>query len=63
MGTTGRSTGGAAVTGHKVKTGGGSLRNVPEPASNASSKSGRGLKPHKSLLAGVAAERRNTRFG
>jgi hypothetical protein len=69
-GTTGRSVGGAAVTGHgraKVKTGGGSLRNssTASAASTDSSRSfeqRRPVKPIPSLLAGVAADR-STRFG
>lgn len=67
-GTTGRSVGGAAVTGHKVKAGGGSLRNksMQGSASSAPSKSTerpRPVKAQPSLLAGVADERRKTRFG
>lgn len=69
-GTTGRSVGGAAVTGHgrgKVKTGGGSLRNN-SMASIASTESSRVLEQRRSvkavpsLLASVAADR-STRFG
>jgi mediator of replication checkpoint protein 1 len=69
-GTTGRSVGGAAVTGHgraKVKTGGGSLRSG-SMASAASTDSGgaseqrRPVKTAPSVLAGVAAER-SARFG
>jgi mediator of replication checkpoint protein 1 len=67
---TGRSVGGAAVTGHgraKVKTGGGSLRNS-STASAASTDSSRAFEQRRpvkampSLLAGVAADR-STRFG
>jgi mediator of replication checkpoint protein 1 len=69
-GTTGRSGGGAAVTGHgraKAKTGGGSLRSG-STTSVASTDSGRAteqrrpVKAMPSVLAGVAAER-SARFG
>ena len=68
-GTTGRSVGGAAVTGHvraKVKTGGGSLRHSSASAaltdSGRASEQRRPVKSMPSLLAGVAADR-TTRFG
>jgi len=66
--TTGRNVGGAAVTGHKAKSGGGSLRRNPA-ASSGASESGkpaeqrRPVKAQPSLLANVAAERRTTCFG
>ncbi|KAF8076056.1 MRC1-like domain-containing protein [Lyophyllum atratum] len=65
---TGRNVGGAAVTGHKAKSGGGSLRSnsAASSASSASSKPSEPRRPVKaqpSLLANVAIERRNMRFG
>ncbi|KAG5654679.1 hypothetical protein H0H81_009928 [Sphagnurus paluster] len=63
-GNTGRSVGGAAVTGHKAKSGGGSLRNaVASVAPAKHSEQRRPPKAQPSILAGVAAERRTTRFG
>ncbi|KAG5644947.1 hypothetical protein DXG03_007412 [Asterophora parasitica] len=61
-GTTGRSVGGAAVTGHKAKSGGGSLRNAASSASSKPTEQRRPVKAQPSLLASVAAERRTTRF-
>lgn len=62
-GTTGRSVGGSAVTGHAVKSGGGSVRSVRSAHSASSRASGEQRRPLKavpSMLSGLAD--RSTRF-
>ncbi|KAG6866491.1 hypothetical protein C0991_003035 [Blastosporella zonata] len=64
-GTTGRNVGGAAVTGHKAKFGGGSLRKGAPSVATASGESSEPRRPAKepSFLAKVAADSRTKRFG
>ncbi|KAG6831871.1 hypothetical protein H0H92_006988 [Tricholoma furcatifolium] len=64
--TTGRNVGGAAVTGHKTKSGGGSLRKAPkEPPTSASASKASERRPvtaQPSFLAKVAADSQSNRF-
>lgn len=65
-GTTGRNVGGAAVTGHQAKSGGGSLRSrsVGDSAiASENSESRRQVRAEDSVILKMAADSRTTRFG
>ncbi|KAG6877843.1 hypothetical protein C0993_003216 [Termitomyces sp. T159_Od127] len=62
-GTTGRNVGGAAVTGHQVRPGGGPLRNGSGGDSAANAESRRQVKAGDSVILRMAADTRITRFG